>query len=399
MAATFCAHAAIFATWAPRIPSIKAELGLGHGELGIALGGMAVGLLLGTRLTGRLERRARTRRPMRILMPVQALALLGPAYAPNLITLTVALVALGVVGGVIDVAMNAHAVSLERLYRRPIMSGFHGLWSLGTMGASAAAAAVASLGVDVRLHFAIAAVVTALASAPLMALLLPGDEESSSRPRVSAAETEAHPDRPPASLLVVAILAVVGFGSFVTEGTVADWGAVFLHENRGASVGLAALGLSVFSGAMAVSRLAGDRLGMWLGPVGLVRLGAFLAAVGLAATLLIDQPLVSLIGFTVLGLGIGPVVPVVFSAGGNTPTRNRSSILGIVVSAGYVGGVVGPVMIGWLASHLGLVWALAMPLVFLILMLSTAQLLGGAAGSTQRDPGEAEAEPAGPLHH
>jgi MFS family permease len=377
VAVTFLVHAAVFSTWAPRIPAIKQGLGLDHDDLGIALGGLAVGLLVGTRLTGRMERQGRTGLAIRILVPAQAAALVGPAFATDLLTLTAALAFLGLLGGMLDVAMNAHAVAVERLYARPIMSGFHGLWSVGCMGASAVAAAAARAEVDVRVHFVVAALVCAVLSAPFLARLLPADREAA----VTGHHVEApHLSRPPARLLVVIMMAGMGFGAFLAEGAVADWSAVFLNENRGATLGLAALGLSVFSGAMAVSRLLADRVGARFGPVAVARAGAAVSAVGYAVFLLAPSPEVALVGFAFAGFGLGPAVPVVFSAAGNTRTARRASILGPVVSAGYVGAVVGPVLIGAVAQQVGLTWALAIPLGFVVIIVCTAGLVRSAAG-------------------
>ncbi|MFD2081959.1 Sugar phosphate permease [Actinopolymorpha cephalotaxi] len=377
VAVTFLVHAAVFATWAPRIPSIKQALHLDNGALGIALGGLAVGLLVGTRLTGRMERAGRTGLAMRILVPVQAVALVGPAFATDLVTLTAALAVLGLIGGMLDVAMNAHAVAVERLYGRPIMSGFHGLWSLGSMAGSAIAALVAREGVDVRVHFIVAGVVCAVASAPFLARLL--------RPEQEAAVTGHHVEvpggrRPPVRVVVVVMMAAMGFGSFLGEGAIADWSAVYLNESLGASVGLAALGLSVFSGAMTASRLIADRVGAKYGPVVVARAGAALGALGYVIFLLAPGPAVALVGFAVAGFGIGPAVPVVFSAAGNTGTKNRVSVLGPVVSAGYLGAVLGPVAIGAVAHRVGLEWALVIPLAFVALIFVAAGLLRGAAG-------------------
>lgn len=377
VAVTFLVHAAIFATWAPRIPSIKQALDLDTGSLGIALGGMSVGLLIGTRLTGRMEKRGRTGLAMRIIVPLQAIALVAPAFATDLLTLTAALAVLGLLGGMLDVAMNAHAVAVERLYGRPIMSGFHGLWSLGSMVGSAVAALVARMSVDVHLHFAVAGFVCAVASAPVLAWLLRPDRESA----VTGHHVETpHSARPPVGLAIVVVMAVMGFGSFLGEGAIADWSAVFLNEDRGASVGFAALGLSVFSGAMTASRLIADRVGARLGPVLVARAGAALGALGYVVFLLVPTPGLALVGFAIAGFGIGPAVPVVFSAAGNTRTASRASVLGPVVSAGYLGSVLGPVAIGAVGHHVGLTWALAIPLGFVVLIFFAAGLLGSAAG-------------------
>jgi MFS family permease len=391
---TFLVHAATFATWAPRIPSIKQGLGLDHDDLGIALGGLAVGLLVGTRLTGRMEKRGRTGLAIRILVPAQSAALIAPAYAIDLLTLTIALAFLGLLGGMLDVAMNAHAVAVERLYRRPIMSGFHGAWSIGSMVGSAIAALVAREGVDVRLHFIVAGVVVAVLSAPFLVGLLKPDREAAITGHDVASPQAA---RPPAALLVVIMMAVMGFGSFLGEGAIADWSAVYLNENLGASVALAALGLSVFSGAMAASRLVADRIGTRFGPVVVARAGAAISAVGYVVFLLSPSSVLALVGFALAGFGLGPAVPVVFSAAGNTRTKRRSSVLGPVVSAGYVGAVVGPVVIGAVAQHVGLAWALTIPLAFVVLIIVAAGLLRGAAGGTAPEPAEVAIHAHGPA--
>lgn len=376
----FLLHAAIFATWTPRIPALKEDLGLSTDDLGIALGGMAVGLLVGTRLTGRLERNGRTAVAIRILMPLQAATLAGPAFAWNLWSLTLALAVLGLLGGMVDVAMNAHAVAVERLYRRPIMSGFHGLWSLGSMLAAAVAALIARLGIGVVPHFVAAAVICGLASVPLLADLLPGDQESAAVRRTDGA---AAARGPVAGMFVVVLLVVMGFGGFMAEGAINDWGAVFLHDERSAAEGVAALGVAVFAGAMAVSRLVADRIGERFGPVVVARSGAALAMAGYLVFLLSGTPAITLVGFTLVGLGIGPVVPVVFSAGGNTRTAKRPSLLGVTVTAGYTGSVLGPMLIGAVGERLGLSWGLAMPLVFLALVVAAAGLLSNAAGGEE----------------
>lgn len=393
VALTFLLHAAIFATWTPRIPAIKDALDLSTDDLGLALGGMAVGLLVGTRLTGRMERRGRTARGMRVVLPLQAVALVGPAFAWDLLSLTVALFVLGLLGGMLDVVMNAHAVAVERLYARPIMSGIHGLWSLGSMVAAAIAAGVAQAGIGVEAHFVVVAVVCVVLSPPLLSGLLPGDVESAGL--AEARERSANGGgSPPVGRLVVVLLVVMGFGAFMAEGTITDWGAVFLHDERGAAEGLAALGVSVFAGAMAVSRLLADRIGARFGPVLIARLGAGLALTGYAVFLLAPSAVLSIAGFALAGLGIGPVVPVVFSAGGNTRTAKRPSLLGITVSAGYAGAVVGPMLIGVIGERFGLSWALVMPMVFLLLVVLAAGLLSGAAGGG-KDP---ETAAHGPAH-
>jgi MFS family permease len=223
-------------------------------------------------------------------------------------------------------------------------------------------------------------------------MLLPGDRESAT---TGHHVDEATPTTAPVGLLVVAVLCVVGFGSFLAEGAVADWGAVFLHENVGTSDAFAALGLTVFSGSMAICRLIADRVGVWLGPVVVARLGAGIGLAGFAIFLLVPVPAIALAGFALAGFGIGPVVPIVFSAAGNTRTEKRASLLGPAVSAGYVGAVIGPVAIGAVAERLSLSWALCVPVLFLVVVIVSAGLLARASGGVDS---ETKAHAHGPPH-
>lgn len=384
VAVTFLCHSAAFSTFAPRIPAIRDDLGLSLDDLGIALGGFAVGLLVGTRLVGRFEAKHRTGTAIRVLLPLACLTLVGPAFATDLLSLTLLLALFGVAGGAVDVVMNVHAVAVERHYRRPIMSSFHGLWSVGGMLGSALAALAARNDVDVRVHFATVAVVLVLVSAwPLSRVLVAAAEAAGE----GAAASSPSPRRRTATGFVVLALTAMGFGSFLIEGSVADWSALFLQDERGASAGFAALGLTVFSATMAASRLAGDRLGLAFGPVALARAGAVVGLAGFGVLLLVPDEVAGLVAFGLIGLGVGPVVPLVFSAAGSTATRRRSSVLGLAVSAGYVGGVAGPVAIGALAEQLGLSTALTTPLAFVGLILAGAGLLRAAAGTHDAVPG------------
>src|SRR5919206_4394121 len=141
----FLVHATVSGSWAPRLPAIKAALDLSAGMLGTALVGLAVGLVTGTRLAGPLVDRLSSRRVMRIGFPLLCGALVLPAVAVDAATLFLSLFALGLASGVLDVAMNAQGVAVERHHRRPLLSGLHGLWSIG-LGVGAGSAALAAGG-------------------------------------------------------------------------------------------------------------------------------------------------------------------------------------------------------------------------------------------------------------
>lgn len=166
--ASFVLHAVVAGTLGPRLPAIKSQAGISSSELGIALTGFAVGLFLGARLAPGPVRRFRTAGVIRYGAPVMAAALFGPALARNLVVLTAALLWLGFVSGVLDVANNANAVVVERGYERPIMSSIHGAWSVGLLGSALLSAGAVAIHASPLEHFGVMAFAIVLASIPLL---------------------------------------------------------------------------------------------------------------------------------------------------------------------------------------------------------------------------------------
>jgi MFS family permease len=356
ISATFVLHAAVSGTWGPRVPALKAQAGLSDGELGLALFGMAAGLLAGTRSAGTPIERYGSRTLLRIGVPLLCAALLAPGLAHGLLALAAGFFAVGFVSGFLDVAMNAHGVDVERGLGRPILNGLHGLWSVGLGLGAAVAAIAAAAGLPPLAHFAIVGAVIAAVSVPALNGLL--------HARHLPEETrEGAADGVSLWAPVVLVLGAVAFGSFVGEGSVADWSAVYLREDLGTSAGLAAAGFGAFSVAMAASRFVGDRLALRLGPVRLVRLCGLTAAAGLALGLAIDQPAAAIAGFAVFGAGLAPVVPTVFSSAGRVGGPGGARVLGRVVTFGYVGSVLGPLLIGGLSELTSLRLALVLPVI------------------------------------
>jgi len=365
--AVFLVHAAIAGTLAPRIPAIKANLRLGDGELGVALTAFAAGLFLGTRVAAWLVERLGSRRVVEAGLPLFAVCLAGPALAGGLATLTIAFVPLGIAAGLVDVAMNGQAVEVERALGRPIMGSFHGFWSAGLLASSGVTAGIAAAGVSVRTNLLIAAVLLALLALVAPRGLLPGRGTVPTRPV----------RRGPLALTVVA-LGVIGFCSFLGEGAAADWSGVYLHEEAGSSAGLAAFAFTAFAVGMVLARFCADRLSARFGPVAVVRVGGLIAGIGLVLGLMVAEVPTVLVAFTLLGLGLAPIVPVVFSAAGNVGSGARA--LGWVVTMSYVGVVLGPAAIGAVAHGIGLRLGLVIPAVLALVAAALAGFTRTAAG-------------------
>jgi MFS family permease len=371
VAAAFLIHATVSGTWAPRLPAIKESLGLSDGELGTALVGLAIGLVVGTRVAGAPIDRFGSRPVMRAGFPLLAGTLLLPGLAGNGITLFLALLVLGVASGALDVAMNAQGIEVERLLGRPILSGLHGLWSVGLGLGAGASAVAAAAGLDPLAHFAIAAAILALASLVTLRGLLPAEHHVREQH-----EREAGVAVP--WTLALALLGVIAFCSFVGEGSASDWSAVYMTQELGTSQALGALAFAAFAVTMATTRFAADSLRARVGNATLVRVGSLIAAGGLGGALLIHEPAAAIAGFALLGLGLAAVVPIAFSAAGGLDRRATGRLVGRVATVGYVGTVAGPIAIGWLAEATSLRTALGLVVLLALLISALARWCGPA---------------------
>jgi MFS family permease len=368
VATAFLAHSLIAGSWASRIPAIKHSLDLSDGQLGVALFGMAAGTLAGGRVGGIVAARVGAWRVVRAGLPVFAATLVVAAIVGNLAALTATMVVFGVLAAVVDVSMNAEAVVVERAAARPLMSGFHGMWSLGLLGGAVGGVLAAATGVRPMVQFAITAVVVAAASAPILARL----------PHRAAPVRTAVGARDAWSLPLV-VLGLIAFGSFLSEGAAADWSAVYLRDEAGATSAVAAAGFAGFSLGMVAARFAGDRVGAAVGPVRLVSVSATVAFAGLGVALAVPGAVTGIVGFGLLGLGLGPVVPTAISAAGNAGLGSLEGVVSRLFTIGYVGAVSGPALIGFASSWVGLRAALLIPLALVAgIVLSAGRLATGA---------------------
>jgi MFS family permease len=373
VSASFLIHATVSGTWAPRLPAIKESLDLSDGELGTALVGLAIGLLVGTRLAGAPVDRFGSRPVMRAGFPLLAATLVLPGLAESGPALFAALLVLGLASGALDVAMNAQGIEVERHMGKPILSGLHGLWSVGLGLGAGAAAIAAAIGADPLEHFAVVAAVLAVASLVFLRGLLAAD------PAVAPADRLSTPVRWSVPLV---LLGVIAFCSFVGEGSASDWSAVYMVQELGTSDALGAVAFGAFAVTMALARFATDPLRTRFDNVVLVRGGSLIAAAGLGVALLVHTPAAGIAGFALLGLGLAPVVPIAFSAAGDLDPRATGRLVGRVATLGYVGSVAGPIMIGWAAEATSLRAALCLVVALSLVIAASARFCARKRSAT-----------------
>ena len=348
VATLFFLNGAVVASWVPHIPAVKDAHGLGDGALGLVLLAMAAGAVLALPPAGWLVGRLGSRRVTLAAGLALCAGLPLPVLAPTVPALVAALWLLGAANATLDVAMNAHALEVEARAGRPIMSAFHGLFSLGGVAGAGGAALAMAAGMGDVGH--VAGVAGAGASGVLAV-----------RRRLRAGPPAGGPGgqpgfvRPSRALLGLGALA---FLALLAEGAMGDWSAVYLRDHAAASPALAAAGFAAFSLTMAAGRLGGDRAAGRLGAVPLLRCSAALAALALGAALGVGRPAAGLVGFAAVGLGIANLIPLLFRAAGSVPGVGPGTGLAAVASAGYLGFLAGPPLIGAAAELAGLPAAL-----------------------------------------
>ncbi|KIF73502.1 transporter [Streptomyces sp. 150FB] len=358
VAAVFCVHGAVTGSFATRVPWIQEHTGASAGQLGLALAFPAIGSVVAMPLAGTFAHRLGGRAALRVLLSLWTLSLVLPSLAPNLVTLCAALFVYGATAGMSDVAMNAIGVEIENGLGKSIMSGLHGMWSVGALLGSASGALAAHLGSDARLHHALAAAVLTV----LGLIACRGVLDVRSAPDAEPPPRFALP--PKAALLI----GMVGFCAVFAEGASLDWSAVYLRDILDTSAGVAAASTTAFTLTMAVTRLAGDKVVDRFGSVRTVRAGGGLAALGGVLVVFAPNPVLAMVGFAFLGLGVAVVVPLAFAAAGRSGPNASQAIAGVATIT-YTSGLIAPSAIGGIADatslmvSFGLVTLLAFGLV------------------------------------
>ena len=361
----FAANGVLYGTWAARIPEVQARAGLSEGALGLALLGLAVGLVVSASAAGFWVARWGAHRVTLAALAAFAAAVVGPGLATGFASLAAVLVAVGLASGLLDVAMNAWAAEVEEASGAAVLGACHGTFSLGGMVGAGLGALAAEAGAPLALHFGASG--AAFAGAALVQGARALEPPTRAARAAGGGPLVALPVGP------VAGLAALAFAGLVVEGAVADWGAVFLRGTLGAPPSVAALGFATFSACMAGARFGSDALRRRVGDRPLVAWGAALGAVGLAACVAAPTAAVAVGGFGLVGLGFAAVVPVLFRAAARVPGLGPGVGIAAVTSTGYLGFLAGPPALGFVAEAWGMRVAFGV-----LVALALAAALGAA---------------------
>jgi MFS family permease len=370
--AFFAMDGFVFASWAVRIPAVKAAVGASPATLGIALLGVSAGAIATMALTGALCRRFGSTRVVVGGAVWLSLALLLPALARSAVALGLGLAVFGIGYGGLNVAMNSLAVDLVAVLRRPVMPSFHAAWSLGGL-AGAALGGLAAPVLTPLAHFSLVCLLGLAVTVACGGIVLttplpvaraenavpaPGAGTSGGTGTAGAQEGEGasarRRSRPAGHAGVwrtVLLLGVIALCSTYGEGAVSDWGALHLRQDLGAAPGIAAAGYAAFALAEACGRLAGSTLLARLGQTRVLVYGGVATFAGMVTAALAPVLPLALVGFALAGLGVANAFPTAMA---------RVGLLGgphgvaIASTLGYAGFLLGPPAIGFLAGAISL---------------------------------------------
>ncbi len=353
--AAFIFNGGLFGAWASRVPAFKEQFALNAADLGLLLFVFAIGATISFIVAGALSDRLGPQRTTWIATVFCGPGLVLVGVAPDVQMFALSLFVFGALLGGMDVAMNAWGARVEQALRRPVMSGFHAWFSVGAGIGAGTGSLVAGAGIHPSIHFPIIAFLLAI---PAIVFLQRADAARLASSSVGATTIDgkilSFQNGP---LLLVGLIA---FGVSIGEGAMADWSAVFLREVSHAGEGTAALGYTVYSIAMVLTRLMGDSIVSRFGPATTVRASCVIASIGVSIVVFSTSVVVALLGFMLVGVGYAVVMPVVFSRAARDPDVPPGRAIAAVATLGYGGMLIGPVVLGFVAHLTSLPTAFSM---------------------------------------
>ncbi|MEN1973699.1 MFS transporter [Cellulomonas sp. P4] len=389
----FLVNAVLYANLVPRLPEVKADLGLSNAALGTAIAAMPLGALLAGLLAPLLIQRLGSAAVASSGLVTLAVAVALVPLAGSWAALAGLLLLAGALDAVIDVAQNAHGFRVQRLYGRSIVNAFHGLWSVGAVLGGLVGSAAAGLGVPLPAHIATTSAVFAVVAVVAHRFLLRGPEDAERATAGAAADAPAADAPAPAPrrrvaghavLLLAALGVLAACGAFV-EDAGSSWGALYLRTEVGTGAAAAGLAFVALQVAMTVGRLTGDRVVDRFGQRRVARVGGLAIAVGAGGMLAVPSLATTLAGFALAGLGVATLVPAVMHTADELPGLPAGVGLTVVSWLLRVGFLVSPTVVGVIADASSLRVALLSVVVSGLVVAGVGRVLLTRAAATEPD--------------
>ncbi|HWB25360.1 MAG TPA: MFS transporter [Chitinophagaceae bacterium] len=334
-----------FASWASRIPDIKNALHLNDAALGAVLFALPVGQMVSLPLSGWLISRFGSRQLVISAAILYPLTLVLLALTSSAWQLICGLFFFGLWANLVNIAMNTQAVGVEKLYGRSIMASFHGLWSLAGFTGAAIGSLFVTAGIPPLVHFAIICVLTAILSVPAYKYTLPNEYDVKSKQPLFV--------KPGKDIL---LLGLIAFCCMLCEGAMADWSGVYFQKVINTKT-FVTIGYVAFTATMAGGRFVGDKLVTRFGVKSILQFSGIFIAGGLLTVVLFPYTVTATIGCFMIGAGVSCVVPMVFALAGRSSKTSPGIALAAVSSISFLGFLLGPPLIGFIAQASNLRWS------------------------------------------
>ncbi len=360
----FFVNGFIFANWVSRLPRIQEIYGANDSTIGIVLLALSIGGVVAMPFAGWIIVKNGSHKITLVSSILYCVVVPFIPIVPGISSLIIVYLLMGIVTGILDVAMNAQAILVEQEYKRSIMTSFHAFFSIGMMVGSGSAALFTDFGVSLFPHFSIVAGLAIVAVTWMTQNLVHDKPDPTLKPEGPLFRL---PDR---SIIGIGIIT---FCCMLGEGAMSDWSVNYMENIAKASKTLAPIGLAAFATAMTLGRIFGDKVRMHLGDKKMIVAGGLIAISGLSLALLVPLPFITIIGFFVVGLGLSSIVPIAYSIAGNTKGLPSGVGIAMVTTIGYSGFLIGPPVIGFIADWKTLRFALVF-VTFLFIIMTVLSL-------------------------
>lgn len=366
--AAFALHAFAMGNIFPRMPDIKAAMGVAEGALGLSLIGLPLGTLISLSLAASTLERIGFRRSLLGLMPFVAILYAIAVYATQPPLFFVLLIPIGILIGCIEIIVNVEADRTEKLVGHRIMNRAHAFWSFGFFGAGFFGATMAHLGISPQLHLALVIPISILGIALFLRRYQPApkrNEEGSEKKPIFSAPT-----------LAILVLVGVTLPAMLLEGAGIDWSAIYMHNTFASGPFVAGAAVAAGALAQAITRFFVDGFIDRYSPSSVARFLLWGLFAGIVCVFFPLSPILSLFGFCLMGFGTSAIFPMAISAAAQR--TDRPSVINVASLAQFAFTVflVGPPLLGMVAEHWGITWAFGIALPLVIFSLVKAGALG-----------------------
>ncbi|WP_338721787.1 MFS transporter [Devosia sp. XK-2] len=351
----------------PRLPDIQQAMGVGEGQLGLALIGSALGTLISLTFAGRFIEAFGYRRVLLAAIPLLAVLYAAAVWANGPLAFFVALVPVGLTIGCIEIIINIEADRVEHAIGRRIMSRAHAFWSLGFFSSGMVGAFIAQTGLSPQLHLMIMIPVVLLATLTVLGQFQPAAHRAGS----STDETPRLAKPTPAIMALVAVC----LSAMLMEGAGIDWSAIYMRNIFSAEPFWAGFAVAVVAGSQAFARFFADGFVDRLGPVLVARILLTILGGGVLLAFFAPSAFLAYCGFAMIGIGSSALFPLAMSAAAQQTDRPAAINVAALAQFSFTAFLLGPPLLGFIAEHFGIQWTFGVGFPLVLLGLATAHVL------------------------